>query len=40
MTNGTDTWNESSYKLDESCGISRRVSSNESQCKLDESSEK
>ena len=40
MTNSTDTWNESSYKLDESCRVSGKVSDDESPYKLGESSEK
>ncbi len=40
MTNSTDTWNESSYKLDESRRVSRKVSDDESLYKLGESSEK
>ena len=38
-TNSTDTWNESSYKLDESCRVSRKVSNDESPYKLGESLE-
>jgi len=38
MTDSTDTRNESSYKLDESCRVSEEVISDESPYKLGESS--